>query len=304
MTNARLSTTTRQPKNIQFQVTERDILILEALKRYRYLKTSQISRLIFPENKTIQSTRRRLKYLFHAGMIGRLQPFIQVGKSSGETAYYLEKKAWDFIEDGGSTPRYGKVKNVKPQFLEHALAVSEFRLNLESACKVNEVVELHRFVADFELKENFENLAGKHRYRLFDEVNDPISKQTHIVYPDALFILRGKGKKYQQFQRLFFVEIDRGTEGLRVVQDKLTGYHLYKREEIFKKYGQFDDFRVLFQVPSEKRLENIVDLTENFASELSIWSTLGNMASGSDLLGDPIWYNQNADRISILSASI
>ena len=300
MTNARLSTSIRQPKKVQFQITERDVQILESLKRYRYLKTSQIARLVFPENKTVQSTRRRLKFLFHAALIGRLQPFIQVGKSSGETAYYLEKKAWDFIDDDGSTPRYGKVKNVKPQFLEHALAISEFRLNLELSCNNNDIVELHRFVADFELKENFENLAGKHRYRLFDEVNDPISKQTHIVYPDAMFILKGIGKEYEQFQRLFFVEIDRGTEGLRVIQDKLTGYHLYKREGIFKKYGQFDDFRVLFQVPSEGRKGNVVSLTAKLKNELSVWTAIEKELSNADVLETLVWKDQDSCAMSVL----
>ncbi len=300
MTTTRLSTTTRQPKKVQFNLTDRDVRILEALKRYRYLKTSQIARLIFTENKTIQSTRRRLKYLFHAGLIGRLQPFIQVGKSSGETAYYLEKKAWEFIEDDGSTPRYGKVKNVKPQFLEHALAVSEFRLNVELSCEDNEIVELYRFVADFELKENFENMAGKHRYRLFDEVNDPISKQTHIVYPDAMFILKGRGEKYAQFQRLFFVEIDRGTEGLRVIQDKLTGYHLYKREGIFKKYGQFDDFRVLFQVRSDKRLLNFQNIATPFAESLNVWITNSEIET-KNIISQEIWFTESGSLKSILA---
>lgn len=301
MTRKRISVKTRQPGKVQFQITERDVLILQALKRYRYLRTGQIARLIFPENSTVQSARRRLKYLFHAGLIGRLQPFIQIGQSSGETAYFLEDKAWDFIEDVGSTPRYGKVKNVKPQFLEHALGVSEFRLNLELAAQDHKVVQLHRFVADFELKENFENLAGKHRYRLFDEVDDPISRQTHIVYPDAMFILRGRGEKYGQFQRLFFVEIDRGTEGLRVIQDKLTGYHLYKREGIFRKYGKFESFRVLFQAPGERRMENIRKLTEPFIDVVDVWTTISDTLSDNDLLGNPVWIDAGGNSKSILN---
>ena len=40
----------RSPDRVAFQMTDRDIEILQALNRYRYLRTGQIHELLFGEN--------------------------------------------------------------------------------------------------------------------------------------------------------------------------------------------------------------------------------------------------------------
>lgn len=278
----------RRPSKAKFILTERDTEILNALGRYRYLRTSQISRLIFPQNSTLQSARRRLKYLYHHGYVGRIQPMVQVGHGDGEMAYYLEKVGRTLLDDD-TLPNYSHKSQVKQIFLQHALDVSEFYLNLELSAKALPNIELHRIITDFELKSHTHNAIGKHRYRLFDEVQDPIGKRKIVVHPDLMFILRSEGKNSKIYKRLYFVEIDRGTEGLRVLRDKFTGYHLYKREGIFKKFGDFDDFRVLVQTNSEKRMGNIVDLAGEFEEVVEVWVGYEIAISTNDILTDGIW---------------
>ena len=90
---------------------------------------------VAPENKSIQSTRRRLKYLFHEGFLGRISPFIQVGQGSAETAYYLDKAGINFLQEYEEVFVYSESGQVKHHFLNHALDLSEFRVNFEIALK-------------------------------------------------------------------------------------------------------------------------------------------------------------------------
>lgn len=278
----------RVPRKVNFVLTERDLAILEALGRYRYLRTGQVSRLIFPDSKTVQSARRRLKYLYHAGYIGRIQPMTDSALGHAEMAYFLEPAGAELLDDD-SLPRFSRKGMVKPLFLRHALDVSEFRINLEIAVGGLPDITLHRAVMDFELKSHTENAVGRRRYRLFDEVLDPIGKRKLVVHPDMLFVLKAETMDGRVFQRLFFVEIDRGTEGLRVIADKLTGYHLYKREGVFRKFGDFSDFRVLLQTNSAKRAKNIHDLTGKFDGAVDAWVVADRLVNEETILHGLIW---------------
>lgn len=297
---SQLSKTTRQPKAVRFTLTERDMAILRSLAQYRYLRTGQIQRLHFPENTSPQSTRRRLKYLFHHGFVGRIEAMIQVGKGSAEVAYYLDKQGLALLEDDVAVAGLpGKSGQVKPAFLQHALDASEFQLCLQQAIATQDKIALHRFTADFELKSHTDKAVGKNRYKLYDEVIHPQNRQTYTVYPDALVILRGTGK-LAKHQRLYFVEVDRGTEGLKVIRNKIIGYTLYAQLKTCQKFGKFDDFRVLLQTNSVRRQENIRDmLTDQLGSE-RVWLTTQDKVSEASLLGMPIWQEVAGHHQSLL----
>ena len=281
----------RQPGAVNFVLTERDLEILAALGRYRYLRTSQIARLAFGANGTLQSARRRLKYLYHAGYVGRIQPMAEVTQAQSEMAYFLEKAGLALLDED-ELPRFSRKQHVKPLFLRHALAVSEFRVNLELSARELPHIELHRVVMDHELKAHTDAAIGRRQYRLFEELTDPIGKRKLVVHPDMMFILRAEGKDGKQFQRLYFVEIDRGTEGLGVIADKLTGYHLYQREGVFKKFGVFDRFRLLIQTNSEKRARNILKLTEGHSSTMKVWIMDEQRNANCSLIASPIWHDR------------
>lgn len=284
---------------VNFVLTERDLHILYALGRYRYLRTGQVARLIFPQSKTVQSARRRLKYLYHAGFVGRIQPIADNPTSQPEMAYFLEAAGAELLDED-TLPRFSRKGMVKPLFLRHALDLSEFRLKLELAVEALEGITLKRAVMDYELKTQTEKAVGKRRYRLFDEVLDPIGKRKLIVHPDLMFILESELDDGRVFRRLFFVEVDRGTEGLRVIKDKLTGYSLYRRESVFKKFGDFSDFRVLIQTNSPKRCANIQKLVGEFADGVDAWVTTDNLIEPESVLQGVIWRDSKSELKTIL----
>ena len=298
---SRISVYDRQASKVKGQLTERDLTILQCLQQYRYLQTKHIQRLCFPEVTTPQSPRRRLKFLFHHRYINRLPMPIVPGHGSSEVVYYLDRLGYEAIDPEELFPRqFKKNEQVKPHFLAHAVAVSEFRVGLEEALRKQSVIELHRFVPDHELKSNRKGLAGRHRYRLFDEVFDPVTKDKQVVYPDAEIVLRGVGA-LAEHQRLYFVEIDRGTEGLGVLQDKVAAYELFRQSKKFKKKGAFDDYVVLFQTNSEARLQNMIKRFSHLEGAESVWATCTQRIAGKDLLSSPVWEKVNGEKRSILN---
>lgn len=294
---------TRQ-QNVNFRLQQRDLEILKVVNRYRYLRTNQIKRLVFPENRSIQSTRKRLKYLFHNGFLGRINPFVAPGAGQPDTAYFLEKSGAELIAEhfpDEEVKVYGKSGKVRYQFLSHALELSEFRMYLEIALSGHERIELGRFVADFEVKSHLQNATGHKRYKLWHELQHPISRQSFVVYPDGLFILKGKGS-FEGAQKLFFLEVDRGTEGMRQIQDKIIGYQLYHQQKVFQKFGPFSGFRVLIQTTSPKRAKNMRHALLNMAGTELAWITDREQVWEDTVLSGEIWQNHELEIKSILKS--
>jgi len=288
-------------QDVPFSLTERDIDILRAVNRYRYLQTSQIQRLVFPDNKTKQSTARRLKYLYHAKYLGRIQPYIVPGKGGAEVAYFLDTKGQKLLtEMGEQVSVFKKSHQVKTVFLQHALDLSEFRLNVELALQNHPVVELARFTCDFEMKGHTDEAMRLKRYKLYYELNHPLSKERYVVYPDGLMILQGKGE-YARKQRLYFVEIDRGTETLSTIRKKVIGYNLYQQENVQKKFGSFDDFVVLIQTSSQKRAANIrKNLVDQPGANFVYVTSVGEVTAHT-IFSEPIWLDHTNVVSSLLS---
>lgn len=298
----RLSRTKRKKGGLAFQLTERDLEIIRAVNRYRYLRTNQIQRLIFTENTSIQSARNRLKVLFHNNYLGRIEPFVQFHNQKKEMtndlAYYLGRAGHSLLEEiGEAVYRYSKANQVQHQFLLHALELSEFRLHLEQAIDQNDNLLIDRFIAYFEMKEHLTGLSGKHRYRLYDEIRNPLSGDKITVYPDATTIL--EAPEFGQ-KRLFFVEIDRGTEGLERIREKILGYHWYAKNRIFAKFGPFEKFTVLFQTSSEIRARNMAALVGSMICDPEILVTDFTKLNAKTLLENKIWLDKASELKSLL----
>lgn len=280
---------------------ERDIKILKTLNDYRYLNTSQVHRLIFSDNKTPQSARRRLQALYHHSYIGRLAPYVQAGKTSADFVYYLDKVGEEAcIENGYKVRKWPKRKNVKHLFLNHSIAISEFRINLDMAISKKNDMCLETFIPDYEMKSIQDRELGENRYKLFSKVFHPVQKKFYVVYPDALIIFSKKQPNGKTEKALYYLEIDRGTESLSVIRDKIIGYNIHLKNEIFKKYGNFQRFRVLVQTRKKKRAENIINvLQETEGHELALVTTASEVNEISILDGQ-IWKNTNGDIKRIL----
>lgn len=290
----------QRQEQMRFVLTARDIEIIRAVNRYRYLRTGQIKRLLFADNKTQQSAQRRLKYLFHNKILGRITPLIQVGQGSAETAYFLDKAGAEILEDyDDDIYIYTKAHQVKHQFLEHALDLSEFRLNLELSLGDHPIASLKRFIGDFEIKSPTDEAIGKKIYKLYDEAIHKVSRKRYVVYPDGLIVLQGKGE-YEQYQQLYFVEIDRGTLSLSKIKAKAMGYNLYLEQRIFRKFGAFSGFTVLIQTNSKQRADNIRHALNDQTEAEFILITDSKKVKPETILDEPIWLDHAGERRALI----
>jgi len=281
---------TKSSTNKNFQLTDRDIKIIEYVNDYRYLQTGQIHRLCFANNSTMQSARRRLRILNRFGYLGRVEPYYQIGKPRPDTAYYIKKKGCDLLSGMGIVPKYWSKPKVKQQFLQHAIELSEFRIVLEAALEDTDI-ELTKFIADFEIKPQIDNSFGKHRYKLYSEIKH-INKKSYVVYPDALIVL-----KVNDREGLYAFELDRGTESITtVIRNKIIGYNLYHKKQLFKKYGNFPGFKVLFQTNSPKRAKNIREILTDQEGENLVLITSSDQVNKDTILNKPIWMDHNHEK--------
>ena len=301
MSKKNLSRSVPKKGGVPLQLQERDTAIIQAVHRYRYLRTGQINRLFFPENKTVQSARRRLKLLFHNKYLERIAPFIQEGNNDQDTefAYCLGSAGRSLLEASGEpVSTYKKVKMVKHQYLQHAIDLSEFRLTLELAIASLDRLQIDRFISYFETKEDRQRLNGKKRYRIYEEYTQPITGKKLVVYPDAVVILSAIGSDQK---RLIFVEIDRGTEGLSKIRDKFLGFQHSFVNKTFCKYGQFDRFVLLIQTSSPKRAKNIAQVAKETVFDPLVLITDHQSVTPESILNAPIWMEKHSGTRSLIS---
>lgn len=285
-----------------FRLTDRDMAIIRAVNRYRYLRSGQINRLFFPGNISKQSCQKRLKYLFHNGYLDRIFPYVQLGtenkEASSDVAYRLDKKGVEYLSSIDDDVIYPtRKRRVRHEFLQHSLDLSEFRVCLELALAALSGYQLRLFVPDFLQKEGATGLTGFKRYRLYDEIRDPATGEMVVFYPDAMVVLEAIGS---EARRLYFVEIDRGTEGLQTIRRKIRAYQLYARNKLFAKFGPFQNFAVLFQTSSERRAANMVKLIAEMDYGLQVLITHAAIVTEETVLTDPIWQQREGNSLSLI----
>lgn len=172
--------------------------------------------------------------------------------------------------------------------MEHALAISEFRLALELALQAEPEVRLHRFVHEDELKTHLRRGIHKDAYKLFHRLTHPRSGREYVVHPDALIVLAAGPAPAAQ--RLFFLEIDRGSESLRrIVDDKVPGYRLFKNSGVFRKFGDFAGFLVLLVTNSERRAANLRQALTDVPGEADVWIAAETAISETTVLTGTVW---------------
>lgn len=225
-------------------LTSRDVMIILSVYENRFLRRDQIQRLHFSGCSHVACC-VRLKKLYENRFLDRLVK--PVTKGSAQATYALDKRGADVVaaalEINRHDVRWSRANNrVEFLFLEHTLAISEFRVCLELAFAGRK-------------EELFFYRRGDHSH--LRRIAVPGAKKKYfVVAPDAFFgIQTGRGKC------VFFLEVDLGTETLSRFAEKVTAYKKYwKSRQYTEEYG-FNNFRVLTVCESEKRLNNLRQAT-------------------------------------------
>jgi hypothetical protein len=263
------------------QITERSLVIIETIHRYKLLPTSLVVRLVSGDKLT---TQEHLKMLFHRGLINRFS-FPKIG-SPGEFHYYLDNtRALDLLVEQGSVPEdldyegvrrnreksYADIHDPKKVeemqgrllFLKHEAMISRFHATLEMACRnSNGEIVLAAWKQGASLWHRV--TAPKLSYNGIDIEGNPVYRETgeqeELPHrPDAFFSLYYPQQPVALQWAHFLYEADRKTTSTTKHNRKLRAHFQFivrqKRHEL--NYGIKRIRAVLIETLDDKWADNL-----------------------------------------------
>ena len=279
-----------------FQITPRDLDILRAVARYRFLNSDHIRRLIPGSTKNLTN---RLKGLFELGHLDRPEcqyDFYRPGGGSGLAVYALGDAGARLLADvddraqGARVSWAQKNKEVGRPFLEHTLAIADFAIALRADVRRSnrlDCLDGPELVA--RLPEATRNRAKP--FRLTVPVIFRGTRLTIGVEPDYAVSL---GDRERGRRASFLIEIDRGT--MPVMRSDLAQSSMMRK---FLAYGAlwrakahtselgWRNFRVLVVTSNTERTTNMRDclreLTGGKGSPLFWFADKHDLLQGSVL---------------------
>jgi len=187
---------------LQDRLGDRDLIVLHALAALRWMTGHQLQRLVFatgsPHTQGLR-TRRCLLRLHRLGLLARVERHVG-GPRGGSTSYTYRLSGEGQRLVGTRPNRPSRVLGAR----DHALAVSEVAVTLHEAHRTG-TLELVRFEAEPVCWRSF-TIDGSRRY----------------LRPDAFVILA-----VGEWERLWFIELDRGTQPASTICRKTHAYTAY-----------------------------------------------------------------------------
>ncbi len=261
---------------------ERDIALLEDLRRYRCLTTSQLEllrgsdadpALRFVSRLTLT---RRLKLLFHGQYVRRVARPSTTGML--EPVYLLDREGARAL-----SLRYGEVtvrapsQSPKLAALEHLLAINDFRVSLEVAAQN----------AGIELREWRGSEAARFTVTLGEGKRKSTPPRKVTLLPDGGFTLRTESGRL-----FYFLEVDLGSEASRILTEKCRAYYAFWKDGGFAQQHGVPPragFRVLFVAPTEKRLATILNAIGKLESGQGMFQVALLNKMTPETVFTPVW---------------
>lgn len=238
--NKRVST--QQLENISRQLSERDKVILNTIRKFRYLTTNQIWQLYFNDSTNQTAARRAanrtLAKLSELGLISALQRRIGgVRAGSGSYVWSLAIAGMRLLDldDKSKTSIRKRSFEPSPCFLEHTLAIAETYIQLELIKREHKNINIIKAEVEPNCWRSYLGESGVLTY----------------LKPD-LYIETSSG----DFEDHWFFEIDLATEAPSRIMLKCRQYYRYYLNGAEQKTnGVFP--LVVWIVPDKKRAESL-----------------------------------------------
>lgn len=275
-------------------MTTRDVDILRAVNRHRFLHSPQIAELVGGSH---QQTLRRLQKLCHHGYLERPTCQLDYYQRGGSRSivYGLASRGASHLRRVDNTPFSrldwtSRNTSVKRLFLEHALMVSKIMVALEIACRKRGNVRLH---IEHEISLPSYTRDTREPFRWTVTVS---GKGKLGIIPDRVFALEfaDSGERI-----LCFLEADCGTMPIQRTTlkmssfaRKLIAYRASWTQRIHLTRFGFSRARVLTVTTGIQRLENLLEAAASVerGKGLFLFAETGAVNSTTDMLALP-WLN-------------
>jgi hypothetical protein len=249
-----------------FQLTGRDILLVQLVAQHRFLRSTHLSELCEAPHKKVCD---RLTSLFHAGYLDRPRAqfdHYREGGGSSPIVYALGNRgAQLLIERHGSDVAQvdwaRKNDLAGRQFILHTLAIADVRVALQRAIRSRpgfQLLEPEQLLAmappETQARERPWVLRTKIRY------ND--TSLDLGVAPDYAFAIQYPDGRF----RAFLVECDRGTMPVdrsnlaqTSLKRKFLAYAAARRADLHQLHFGWKAFRVLLVTTNAQRADNVIE---------------------------------------------
>lgn len=253
------------------KLTNRDAEILKALHKYRFLTTDHLQALTQTESRWGMNKRLRLLYDHKYIDRPKAQAAIFSHADKRPTIYALGNKGAELLSNhfGIAMPPnvYWTEKNrrVRERHIEHTLGISDFMIEIEMMCKAETNLHLIDQSAIIAASPP-QTRRTKYPFRWKTRITHNGERHDFMIVPDYVFGIRDNEKPEGRNEKLFFVEIDRGTMPVarRDIQQtsflrKILSYQsTFQCGLALKRFGM-KGFQVLTVTTSQQRIQSIQD---------------------------------------------
>jgi len=269
-TKSRLKRFERSVNPPGFQLTNRDLNLLAQAARHRFISSAHLVAL---DGGSAQNVLRSLRVLFDHGYVDRVRAD-RMGETPRPFVYGLGKKGARALREHGhevdpSVDWTEKNKRAGSVFIEHTLAVADFMIGLELACRARGDISLIREDEIIAAAPERTRTAREPLRWLVDKVVMG-KRETFSVVPDGLF-----GLAFPNGTAAYFVlEIDRGT--IPITRTDAQGTLAWRKNIAYKlatyyegwKAGRHDkqfgikQMRVAMLTASPERVRNMLAIVD------------------------------------------
>lgn len=253
----------RLDEHNQIPISERDALLVRTVYSYRFLTSEQAARLF---SWSEQLSNLYLGQLAETGYLAAIKrPTLQ--PLTVQVVYALDQRGANLLASLSGVDRkqirWRKYHNqVKLLFLEHRLAVNDFRIAL--------VLGAPRGPYGIE-KWIYEPVIREWSVDDPDELAPPLA-----LRPDAYTAVTAGPRRLH-----FFVEVDMGTESHAHFASKIRRYLAFKESRLFPARFGGRSFRILTVAPTKTRVASLKRVAEGVGGRRLFWfARLGGVIAG------------------------
>ena len=280
----------RPKKPTPMRLTERDKEIQETIHAFDgMMSLKQIDRLFFSGQGRSQP-RKRMRILFENGYVQLPNRRTIHRLPLGETIYWLDRRGAEVVaaRQGITLADLPWRRHPRWSWIEHDLAVNNFRLHIRQACENSAQLELRPWIPETDF------LANPDTVRFKDE-NDVSHKRQ--VRPDGFFLIareREDRPKAEGFA--FMLEIDMATHSNPSFErNKVRAGLAYLTSEAYKRRFGLRFGRWLVVTTSDPRMEHLLGQTRRAGGkDLFYFTTFDRLTQAAQIsrtgvLSEPIW---------------
>jgi len=259
--------------SLPMRLTERDQRILEAIHVYDgLLSFSQIKRMFFTGKSQAEL---RLRLLYQNGYLNR--PDKEQRRKIPEMVYWLDRKGAEVVASLNSitVQDLGWRKDPRWFQIDHDLAVNDFRLDIEAACRVTPNIRLETWVPESDFMAFPDRIKYIHGQQ----------ELSRYIRPDGYFMLATN-----QHLIRYLLEIDRSTEdNPRFFRDKILPGLAYIKSQAYEERFGHRSGRWLVVTRGKRRMKNMLLQAKRANTKGLFYFTTFDQINLETILFSPIW---------------